>query len=233
KTLVITMDLPVYAKRSRDLRHGIAFPMPLSLPLLVDIARHPAWAAATFCAGTPVAVTLLPYLDPALSRKDGLVKLMGQLNMTVTWADIARFRKLWPGKLVIKGLLHPGDAERALAEGADAVIVSNHGGRQLDAAPAAIDALPKIVEAVGHKIDVMMDSGIRGGLDITRALARGAKMTFAGRPFYAAMAAAGLPGAELSVALFLSELVNALSQLGITCIDMPEALAALEIRRMV
>lgn len=228
-SLVITMDLPVYAKRARDVRHGIDFPMPLSLPLLLDIARHPAWAWATFQAGAPLASNLLPYLDPALSRRDGLVKLMGQLNMTITWDHIARFRKLWPGKLVLKGLLHPGDAARAVIEGVDGVIVSNHGGRQLDAAPAAIDALPKIVDAVGRQIDVMFDSGIRGGLDITRALARGAKMTFAGRPFYAAVAAAGLPGAELSVGLFLSELVNALSQLGITRLDAPEMRAALEI----
>jgi L-lactate dehydrogenase (cytochrome) len=230
KALVITMDLPVYAKRARDLRHGIDFPMPISLPLLIDIARHPAWAWAIFQTGTPIASNLLPYLDPALSLRDGLVKLMGQLDKEVTWEHIARFRKLWPGKLVLKGLLHPGDAEHAVKEDVDAVIVSNHGGRQLDAAPAAIDALPAIVDAVGDRIEVMFDSGIRSGLDITRALARGARMTFAGRPFYAAVTAAGLAGAELSVSLFLSELVNALSQLGVTRIDAPEMLAELEIK---
>jgi L-lactate dehydrogenase (cytochrome) len=230
KTLVITLDLPVYAKRNRDLRHGIDFPMPISLPLLLDIARHPAWALATAKAGTPLAATLLAYLDPALSRRDGLIKLMGLLSMTITWDHIARFRQMWPGKLVLKGLLHPEDARRAVAEGADGIIVSNHGGRQLDAAPAAIDALPAIATAVGHQIDVMLDSGIRSGLDITKALARGAKMTFAGRPFYAAVAAAGLPGADLAVGLFLSELVNALSQLGVTRLDNAEALAGTLIR---
>jgi L-lactate dehydrogenase (cytochrome) len=230
KNLVITLDLPVYAKRNRDMRHGIDFPMPVSLPLLLDIACHPAWALATATAGAPLAATLLAYLDPALSRRDGLVKLMGLLNMTVTWEHIARFRKLWPGKLVLKGLLHPEDARRAVAAGADGIVVSNHGGRQLDAAPAAIDALPDIATAVGQQIDVMLDSGIRSGLDITKALARGAKMTFAGRPFYAAVAAAGLPGADLAVGLFRSELINALSQLGVTRLGGAEAFAGALIR---
>jgi L-lactate dehydrogenase (cytochrome) len=123
-----------------------------------------------------------------------------------TWDELKRLRERWPRAFVIKGILHPADAERAVALGADGIIVSNHGGRHFDGAPASIDVLPAIVAAVGARATVMIDSGIRGGLDVVRALALGAKAGFTGRPFVYGLAALGPIGAAHVVDLFLDEI---------------------------
>ncbi|MGH7090143.1 MAG: alpha-hydroxy acid oxidase, partial [Stellaceae bacterium] len=130
------------------------------------------------------------------------------------WETVERVRKLWPRPLIVKGIIHPDDAMRALALGADGIVVSNHGGRTLDAAPAAIDILPAVVERVAGKLTVLMDSGIRTGLDVVRALALGAKCVLAGRPFLFAVAALGDKGGTHALEFFSEEIRMAMGQVG-------------------
>ena len=219
--LVITVDIPVYSKRTRDLRNRLEFPPRITPRILAQIAAAPRWALASARRGRPVMGSLMPYARPELSGWKAMTDLMGiEPNFAVTWAFIERVRAAWPGMLVVKGLIDPRDAEEAVGAGADGIIVSNHGGRQLDAAPASIDALPAIVAAVGSRCTVMMDGGIRSGLDVVKGLVRGARMVFVGRPFVMACAAIGSePGAEFALALLHEEVRNAFGQLGIRSVD--------------
>jgi L-lactate dehydrogenase (cytochrome) len=143
-----------------------------------------------------------------------------------TWEELARLRDRWKRAFVVKGVLHPADAERAVALGADGIIVSNHGGRHFDGAPASIDMLPAIVAAAGSRATVMIDSGIRGGLDVVRALALGAKAGFAGRPFLYALAALGPVGARHVIDTFLDEIRTEFIHVGIRTAADAAAIAA-------
>jgi isopentenyl diphosphate isomerase/L-lactate dehydrogenase-like FMN-dependent dehydrogenase len=174
ETLVVTVDLPLAAKRERDIRNGFALPISYDLAKIVDAALHPAWTLEWLRnGGMPKMGAWAAYAGKNASGEQVAAFMRSQFYPTHTWADLDVYRGLWKGKLVIKGLQHPDDAKRALAAGCDGIIVSNHGGRQFDRAPTPLDTLPAIKAAVAGKIPVMLDGGIRRGADIVVALASG------------------------------------------------------------
>jgi len=217
KVLVVTIDIPVYSKRTRDYRTGLEFPPRVTPALLAEVARTPRWSLEYLKRSYPLPGNLMPYAADPGGGVAALRELLARTEIrSLTWAELMDLRKAWPGKLVVKGIQHPADAEAAVAAGADGIIVSNHGGRQFDAAPAPIDSLPAVAAAVGSRATVMVDSGVRSGLDVAKALVRGAQCAFAGRAFVAACAAAGNAevGAQHAMGLFFDETATALGQLG-------------------
>ncbi|MYU16411.1 alpha-hydroxy-acid oxidizing protein [Streptomyces sp. SID8361] len=229
-TLVVAVDAPVRSKRPRDLRHGLVVPFRPTLTTALQVAGAPAWALAALRSRVPVFANMGRYVAPpgrpaTLDEVAGFVQR--ELRGGFTWDEIAELRQRWPRALVIKGILHPADAERAVRAGADGVLVSNHGGRQSDAAPAAIDVLPAVARAVGGDATVLFDSGVRSGLDVSRAIALGADAAFSGRGFLLGLAAAGRRGGDYVAALLTDELRTAMGQFGV---DRPERLRTLDIR---
>ena len=214
--LVATMDAPVRAKRPKDMRNGLVVPFRPKLRTIFDVASSPFWALQLLKAGTPGFPNMEPYLgtQPTLAASAGFVQR--EIKGTFDWEDLQRLRDKWPRALVIKGLQHPADAERAVALGADGILVSNHGGRQSDAAPPAIDMLPAIVNAVGTKTTVLFDSGVRSGLDAARALSLGARAVFCGRAFLFGLGALGDSGSDYVAELLIEELQTAMAQHGVT-----------------
>lgn len=213
-TLVVTVDVPVLSKRERNIRSGWVRPYKPSLAVVLESLRHPAWVARYLRHGLPMMENFLPYAPPGTGARALTSFYAAQVPTLQHWPMIERLREQWKGKLVLKGILAAEDASLAAAAGVDGVIVSNHGGRQLDRGMAAIDALPEVVAAVGHKMVVMFDSGIRRGSDIAVALTLGAKMCFMGRGAAYGLAAFGAPGAQRAVDILKSELDLALGQLG-------------------
>ena len=210
--MVVTVDTPVAGKRDRDVRNQLRFPPPLTPSFLSDLALHPGWAAATLRAGIPNLANLA---NAAGGQPEPLAMRQGRLtNKSFTWDNLKQLRDQWKGRLLIKGILHPEDAILAMESGCDGIIVSNHGGRQIDPAPAAIDALPPIARAIGGRIPLLMDSGVRRGADIVRAKALGAEMVLCGRAFAYGLGAAGQTGCQHSFDLLKGELAAALEQLG-------------------
>jgi len=215
--LVITADLPVAAKRERDIRHGFKLPLRYSPRLVLDGMLHPSWTLSYFMnGGLPPLGSWAAYVRAGASANEVAMFQFNQKYPTQTWADVEAYRRIWPGKLVIKGLLHPADALRAQEIGADGIIVSNHGARQLDRAVAPIDVLPSIKAAVGSRLTVMLDGGIRRGADIAVALALGADFVFLGRAVLYGLVARGLDGAKLAMAILADELSRTMAQLGVT-----------------
>ncbi len=216
KVLVLTIDIPAYSKRTRDHRNGMEFPPVVTAKLLWEVMQTPTWSVEFLKRPYPLPGNLMPYARNPKGGEQAMRELFAATGtQAITWDEIKTIRKAWPGKLVLKGIQHPDDAELALAAGADGVIVSNHGGRQLDAAPGSIDSLPAVVERVGSRMTVMLDSGVRSGLDVLKAMVRGAQCCFAGRAFVAACASAGLAGAPFAMQLFQDEIDTAFGQLGI------------------
>lgn len=214
-TLVVTVDIPVPAKRVRDLANGLAIPLRPTLRTVLDVARHPAWLARAL-AGPRLGMANFVEDKGALSGLKHAEFVSRQLSCpALDWSRIERIRTAWPHHLVIKGILNPEDARRAARLGADGIVVSNHGGRQLDAAPAPIEVLPAIRDACGASLAVILDSGVRTGDDIARSLARGADFVLLGRPFLFAVAALGLSdGPRAAVDILRDEFVNTLVHLG-------------------
>lgn len=212
-TIIVTVDVPVGSRRERQLAAGLTVPPRMTPRTLWRVAKRPHWALATLRYGQPRFRTLERYF-PAASMKEA-AKLIGTIvDGRPNWDDLDRIRAGWEGKLVVKGVLHPADAEKVIAHGADAIWVSNHGGRQFDGAPAAIDALPGVVKTVSGRVPVLFDSGIRGGLDILRALALGADFCFLGRAFLYAVAALGDRGADHVCTILRQDLENNMIQIG-------------------
>jgi (S)-mandelate dehydrogenase len=215
--LVVTADLPVASKRERDIRHGFKLPLRYSPRLILDGILHPTWTASYFLTGgLPPLGSWAAYVRAGASATEVAMFQLGQKYPTQTWADVEVYRRNWPGKLVIKGLLHPADALRAQEVGADGIIVSNHGGRQLDRAVAPIDVLPAIKAAVGSRLAVMLDGGVRRGADIAVALALGADFVFLGRAVLYGLVARGLDGAKLAMEILTDELTRTMAQVGAT-----------------
>jgi L-lactate dehydrogenase (cytochrome)/(S)-mandelate dehydrogenase len=213
-TLVVTVDVPVNSKRERNLRNGFTRPLKLTMQSKLEALLHPGWMAEYLRAGMPLLCNWQQYAPPGASVAEIADFVAEQTPVPVLWRDIEAFRRLWPGKLVVKGVMHADDAVRCVALGVDGVMVSNHGGRQLDRSPASIEVLPAIVEAVGDKMTVMLDGGIRRGADAIVALCLGAKYVFVGRPTLYGAAAGGTAGAARALAIFKDEIGRTMMQMG-------------------
>ena len=210
EALVLTVDNQVVAGRDRDARNGMSFPLRVSLASVAQCLRHPLWLARM--AGTPNP-TFINYLHnkPRASLGAFGAFMVSQLDPSVTWADVDWLRARWTGPLIIKGLLHPEEAREAARRGADAVIVSNHGGRQLDGAIPSILALRPIVDAVAADIPVLVDGGFRRGADIVKALALGARAVLIARPHLWGLAVAGEEGVAHVLTLLRGEIDRAMA----------------------
>jgi L-lactate dehydrogenase (cytochrome) len=217
--LVLTVDLAVVGARYRDVRNGMASSLSTAKKLLrgLDFALHPAWVRDVAVGGKPLTFGNLEKAVPGASTPGAFREWVdSQFDPSVTWDDLAWVRENWAGKLVLKGILDPQDAREAVTRGADAVVVSNHGGRQLDDVPSTITALPAIVDAVGDRAEVLVDGGIRSGLDVVKALALGARACLIGRPWAYAVAARGEKGVTHVLRILRSEMEVALGLTGIT-----------------
>ena len=217
QVLVPTIDSAGKSKRPRDIRSGVKVPFTVSPSIAFQVATSPFWAWALYKTGMPRSENVVPYTAGRATRDSTAEIIMEVVRSSGshTWDELARLRDRWKRAFVVKGVLHPADAERLVSLGADGIIVSNHGGRHFDGAPASIDILPAIVAAVGSRATVMVDSGIRGGLDIVRALALGAKATFAGRPFLYGVGALGEAGARHVVDMYFDELRTEFQHVGV------------------
>jgi L-lactate dehydrogenase (cytochrome) len=209
--LVVTLDVPVAGGRDRDRRNGFSVPPRVTLRALAEGALHPRWSSG-FVRQPRIRWGNLP-ADGGIAASLG-VHIDRQFDPAATWDDLGWFREHWDGRLVVKGVLHPDDARRAVGLGAAGVIVSNHGGRQLDGAPAAIRALRPVAEAVGGDAEVYLDGGIRRGADIVKAVALGARACLAGRALAYGLGVAGQAGARRAVEILASELRTALALTG-------------------
>jgi len=204
--LMLTADLTVQGQRHREIKNGLSVPPKVTLRNLFDIASKPRWAWSVLKAPS----RSFGNLDGRIQGADSLTTLAqwiaNQFDPTLNWNDLAWIREEWPGKLIIKGILDPEDARLAVEHGVDAIVVSNHGGRQLDGAPATIDVLPSIVEAVAGRIEVLFDSGITSGQDLIKALALGARAGLIGKAFLYGLGANGQPGVTQAIELIRREL---------------------------
>ena len=215
--LVMTLDVPVRTTRPREVAAGVTTPFRPDARMITEILRSPAYLAALARRGQPRFASLRRYAGEGLGI-DAMARFVkNEVFGTFTWDEVARYRDRWRGPLVVKGLLHPGDAERAIALGADGIIVSNHGGRQVEALPAPVDALPGIVAVAKARAAIMMDSGVCSGLDVVRTIALGADATFAGKAFLWALGALGDQGPAYLVSLMAAEMAEALGQIGASC----------------
>ena len=214
QVLVLTYDTPVLTTRPRQAKSGVMDPFRLTWRLRLDALSSPGWLRSLARNGVPKFAPLAPYLEGAKSLAGGAAFVRRQGGGTFTWDEIARYRDKWPKPLVLKGVLHPADAERAVALGLDGIFVTNHGGRQIDALPASVDVLPAIAAAVGGKATIILDSGVRSGIDIARAVALGADAAFAGKAFLWSLGALGAPGPGHLIDLWIEETRASLGQLG-------------------
>ena len=217
--LVVTVDIPVPSKRIRDLRNDFTMPFKMTPRVIWDVARHYKWALATLAAGQPRFENFVPYIQDAAKGQSLGAAMVLQISPNVAESIIGRIRDMWPGKMVIKGLMSGASAKAAKRIGADGVIVSNHGGRQLDSAPAAIEVLLEVKAAVGDDMAVMFDSGIRTGADIVKAYCLGADYVFSGRSFVFGTGALGEKGGEHVMAMFDDEVDKTLGQIGCTAMS--------------
>jgi L-lactate dehydrogenase (cytochrome)/(S)-mandelate dehydrogenase len=214
EVLVLTVDVPLASNRERDRRNGLTLPFKFTGRHAFDAFTRPAWSAQVLRHGNPRFEVLAPYADPKAGTRSLTAFAASQLARVLTWDDFDRIRESWPRKLVVKGLMAAGDAVLARDRGADGIILSNHGGRQLDAAPAPIECLAGVRRAVGDSFTVMVDSGVRRGTDIARLMAAGADFVFTGRAMLYGVAAAGPAGAEKALSILLDELDLCLGQIG-------------------
>ncbi len=211
--LMMTVDIPIGALRRRDAKNGLTVPPRLKLRNAIDIASKPGWAWSLLTAKRRE----FGNLSAAVSRARGVhfsQWVQSQVDASLTWDDLARLRERWKGKLIVKGILDPEDARRVADMGADALVVSNHGGRQLDGASSSIAALPAVVDAVQGRCEVLLDSGVRSGQDILRALALGASATLVGRAWLYGLGALGQPGVALALDIIGRELAVTMALTG-------------------
>lgn len=203
--LVLTLDLQILGQRHKDLKNGMSVPPRLTLANIIDLATKPGWALRAL-GGRKTFGNLVGHVKGG----DGILTLSqwtaSQFDPTLNWDDVAWIKKEWGGKLILKGILDVEDAKLAVAAGADAIVVSNHGGRQLDGAMSSIEALPMIVDAVGHQTEVWFDGGIRTGQDILKATALGAKGSMIGRAFLYGLGAMGEKGVTTMLEILQKEL---------------------------
>ncbi|MEL7220416.1 MAG: alpha-hydroxy acid oxidase [Bacteroidota bacterium] len=211
-TLLVTADVPTPSRRERSRRAGLQSPPKINADFIWQALTHPLWTWQTLNRGIPRLRTIEAYLE-ADKSVGGFVQ--DELRGNLTWEYCQELRDLWSGPILLKGVMHPKDAEKAVAIGLDGIVVSNHGGRQFDGAPAALSVLPEIVATVKGKTAILFDSGIRSGLDILRAYQQGAEFVLLGRAFLYGVAALGKYGGDHVVEILLEQLKNNMIQLGI------------------
>jgi len=212
--LVLTADVPVRTTRPREVVAGITSPFEPDLRMLAAIVSSPAYLKSLWKHGQPRFGNLKPYAGDTADVNEIAAFVRREMAGAFTWEEIGRYRERWKAPLVVKGILHPADAERCVSLGVDGIIVSNHGGRQVEGLPAAADVLPAIARAVGGRTTVMVDSGIRSGLDVVRAVALGADAAFAGKAFLWGLGALGAEGPLHVVDLMIDEMKAAFGQIG-------------------
>jgi len=212
--LVLTLDLQIQGQRHRDLKNGLAVPPKLTLGTALDVMRKPGWALNVLSGKRKSFGNLEGRIPDAKNLTTLSQWIAGQFDPTLSWKDVEWVKKLWGGKLILKGILDPEDAKIAAQSGVDAIVVSNHGGRQLDGAASSIRALPEISDVVGGKTEVWFDGGIRSGQDLLKALALGADAALIGRAFVYGLGAGGQAGVAKALDILGRELDNAMALTG-------------------
>ncbi len=210
--VILTVDTPIPGARLRDIRNGLTIPPSLTLKTLFDVARHPAWWYNL--------LTTEPLEFATFRNFDGTVaELMTHIfDPTLNWSDLDWLRQQWKGPLVVKGIMSVEDARKVVDHGADAVVVSNHGARQLDRAPNTFEVLPPIVDAVGDRIEVYVDGGVMDGADVVAAVAQGATAAFVGRAYLYALMAGGEHGVDRALQMFSEGIIRTMQLLGVTSV---------------
>ncbi|WP_027581099.1 alpha-hydroxy acid oxidase [Bradyrhizobium sp. Ai1a-2] len=216
--LVLTVDLQVIGQRHQDIKNGMTVPPEWSLSKLVDFASKPAWVSGVLRGKRRTFGNLAGHLKVDQDITSLSTWINSQFDTSLNWKDIDWIRSIWPGKLILKGILDVEDAEIAAKTGAQAIVVSNHGGRQLDGAPSSIEVLPEIVDAVGSQVEVMFDGGIRTGMDVMRALALGAKSCMIGRAYAYGLGAGGQAGVTEAINVLAKELLTTMGLCGVNTI---------------
>lgn len=213
--LIVTVDLQVLGQRHIDIKNGLSVPPALKLKNLINMASKPRWVAGVLSGKRWTFGNLHGHVKGMDGVRSLAQWVSSQFDPALNWKDLEWLRKIWPGKLIIKGILDREDALLAAKTGADALVVSNHGGRQLDGAPSSISVLPVIADAVGSKIEVMFDGGIRTGQDVLRALALGARSCLIGRSYVFGLGAAGEAGVKMAIEILRRELDVSMALTGV------------------
>ena len=217
RALLLTVDVPVISRRERDLRNGFTVPPRVTARNVLDTLRRAGWVRRVLMGQRRLTLANLVGA-PGAPRTD-IVTLAGvanrQVDPSISWADLAWFRSLWSGPLLLKGVMTAADARRAAEHGIDGLVVSNHGGRQLDGTRATIEALPEIVDAVGNRMEVLLDGGVRRGADVVRALALGARAVMIGRPYLYGLATGGQAGVRRALEILANEVDHVLALTGV------------------
>ena len=219
ETLCLTVDTPVSGVREKDVRNGFRSATRLTLNHALGFLSRPGWCARVLRHGAPTIGNLKgmsEYSGNALEQAGKINKL---IDASLGWDDVAWLRKVWPGKFLLKGIMHPADATLAIGAGVDGVVVSNHGGRQLDGAASTISVLPSIVDAIGARADVFLDGGVRRGTHVVKALALGAKGVLLGRAYVYGLAAAGEDGVATVIEMIAKEIDVTMAHMGLTSLS--------------
>jgi L-lactate dehydrogenase (cytochrome) len=226
RAAMLTVDTAVTGLRARDVRNGFTVPPQLTVRTFLDMARHPAWCARM------LAGDMITFANLEGSGVDDIFAYASsQLDASATWEDLGLVRELWPGPLVVKGLVSPRDAVRAAEMGVEAVVLSNHGGRQLDRVVPPVEMIPSVREAVGDRMQVLVDSGVRHGTDVVTAVALGADGVLVGRPYLYGLGAAGERGVAHAIALLTAEVRRAMQLLGVSSVEQLRAEGGSLVRR--
>ncbi len=217
--LVLTLDLPVMGQRHKDIKNGLSVPAKPTLRNLLNLATKPRWCLAQARTRRHGFGNIIGHVQGISDVSSLAAWTVEQFDRSLSWNDVKWVKRRWGGKLILKGVLDPADAQRAVDCGADAIVVSNHGGRQLDGAPSSISVLPEIVAAVGNRCEVWFDGGIRSGQDVLKALALGAHATLLGRAYVYGLGALGEAGVTTALELIRRELELTMVLCGVRDID--------------
>jgi L-lactate dehydrogenase (cytochrome) len=217
--LVLTVDLQVLGQRHRDIKNGLTVPPEMRIRNIIEIATKPAWALSIARGRRRTFGNLAGHVRGIEDVNSLAQWTNGQFDASLSWKDVEWIASLWPGKLILKGILDVEDARIAAKTGAAALVVSNHGGRQLDGAPSSISALPAVAEAVGSSLEILFDSGIRSGQDVMRAIALGARACLSGRAYVYGLGAGGQAGVARAIEIIRNELDTSMALTGVNRVE--------------